>query len=365
MARHSRFASASSSSSDGSDSSSDDDELERPRPAQRPTGMGVWILLLLGVCAVVGTALLVVFLQRKDGAGTGATATATLTQDAAASAPAMLSTSAFESPPIVDQEDDGDRPTTTASSPRNRHSSSSASSPGSQPTGSSSSTNSSSSSVGNLPPLVGAQLLVDFSTFSSSSGSASSFLASHNLEISTDPIGSTPISHTFLASNVDIVDGALRLKVTGQSGKGDIKSAEVSTKEKRILYGRVTTRAKASPVPGVWCVGPSLARREEAEEKTDEVTSRRKPRPVFLHERQPRSRYRAAFLLLHQRSRRLCQARFVSGPFVSPFFPHTTDEARRAGLQLTNQALVKGGKSTNTVVPYPSDPTAGFHDVRI
>lgn len=31
---------------------------------------------------------------------------------------------------------------------------------------------------------------------------------------------------------------------------------------------------------------------------------------------------------------------------------------------MTNQALTKGGKASNVVVPYPSDPTGAFHDVR-
>ncbi|BGP04260.1 hypothetical protein JCM10049v2_000058 [Rhodotorula toruloides] len=310
MTRHSRLSSSSDGGSDWSSSADDDDE-PAPPPAQKSDGLGAWILLMLGVCAVVGTALLVVFLQRKDGGGTAeASTSATLvpTQEAAATAPAMLSTDSpdkYESPPIIDQGDD--EATTTPT--RNRHTSSSTFGP-SAPTGAASTNSSSTSSSGNLPPLVGSQLLVDFSTFAPSS-SVSSFLTSHNLEISTDPIGSTPISHTFLASNVDIVDGALRLKVTGQSGKGDIKSAEVSTKEKGILYGRVTTRAKASPVPGV-CHGFFLYATDNLE---------------------------------------------VDIELLSSYYTQGRGDSVKPGLQMTNQALTKGGKASNVVVPYPSDPT--------
>ncbi|GAA6048122.1 hypothetical protein NBRC10513_003761 [Rhodotorula toruloides] len=320
MTRHSQLSS--SSSDDGSDwSSSDDDDEPAPPPAQKAAGLGAWILLMLGVCAVVGTALLVVFLQRKDGGGTAvASATLVPTQEAAATAPAMLSTNspdAYESPPIIDQGDEGDEGQDEATTTRNRHTSSPTSGP-SKSTGAASTNSSSSSGSGNLPPLIGIQLLVDFSTYTPSS-SVSSFLTSHALEISTDPIGSTPISHTFLASNVDIVDGALRLKVTGQSGRGDIKSAEVSTKEKGILYGRVTTRAKASPVPGV-CHGFFFYTSDQLE---------------------------------------------VDIELLSSYFTQGRGDSVKPGLQMTNQALTKGGKSSNVVVPYPSDPTGAFHDYTI
>ncbi|BGP21185.1 glycoside hydrolase family 16 protein [Rhodotorula toruloides] len=312
MTCHSRLD---SSSSDGSDwSSSDDDDEPAPLPAQRSTGLGVWILLLLGVCAVMGTALLVVFLQRKDGAGTGQA-----TQEAAAATnPVVLSINSpdkYDSPPIIDQGDGEGQDDLTTTPARIRHSTSTSSSK-SKPTGSSSPSNSSSSSgTGNLPPLVGSQLLVDFSTFTS--GDTPSFLTSHSLQISTDPIGSTPISHRFLASNVDIVDGAWRLKVTGQSGNGDIKSAEVSTKEQGILYGRVTTRAKASPVPGV-CHCFFLYTNDNLE---------------------------------------------VDIELLSSYYTKGLGDSVKPGLQMTNQALTKGGKASNVVVPYPSDPTGGFHDV--
>lgn len=104
-----------------------------------------------------------------------------------------------------------------------------------------------------LPGLSGEQLFVDFSTFSSSD-TVESFLSKAGLVISVWPVDFTPISVMMTPDNVDIVDGALRLKVTGQTGSGQVQSAEVATAEQAILYGKVTTRAKASPVAGVWCV---------------------------------------------------------------------------------------------------------------
>lgn len=106
---------------------------------------------------------------------------------------------------------------------------------------------------GQNAPLNGVKTLdVDFTTYKGEG--LSTFLDKHSLYVSNYPVDSTPISHTFVPSNVDIVDGALRLKVTGQSGEGDVKSAEVGTYASNIRYGTFTTIAKLTPVPGV-CFG--------------------------------------------------------------------------------------------------------------
>jgi len=55
-----------------------------------------------------------------------------------------------------------------------------------------------------------------------------------------------------------------------------------------------------------------------------------------------------------------------SSAALVPLPAYITDsygDAVPAGLEFTNQALKAGGKSTNTAVAYPWDPTADFHDV--
>jgi hypothetical protein len=115
------------------------------------------------------------------------------------------------------------------------------------PKATSSSTSSSSSS---LPPLYGNDLNLDFSTISSAS-ELESYLNENRLRISDyGEVNIGPIMHGFYGKNVDWVDGAMRLIVRGQTGKGEVSSGEVATRD-AMLYGRVTTRMKASPIPGV------------------------------------------------------------------------------------------------------------------
>lgn len=98
------------------------------------------------------------------------------------------------------------------------------------------------------------KLDVDFSTFASSGKSLVSFLNQHELYVSGYQVGSEPLAHTFVKDNVDVQNGALRLKVDGQSGEGDVKSAEIATFASNIRYGTFTTVAKLTPVPGI-CAG--------------------------------------------------------------------------------------------------------------
>lgn len=92
-----------------------------------------------------------------------------------------------------------------------------------KPTGSRPLNNSSSTPDGAIP------LNVDFTTFSGTD--VEGFLTENGLAISKYDVASTPIPHVFLAENVDIVDGALRLKVDGDAKSTNVRSAEIATSE--------------------------------------------------------------------------------------------------------------------------------------
>ena len=95
---------------------------------------------------------------------------------------------------------------------------------------------------------------IDFSTFDSNEQSAEQFLNEMGYMLSSYTIendgvaGSIP--RTFEKRNVDIVDGALRLLVRGQSGQGTISSGEIESYES-VTFGTLETIAKATPTPGV------------------------------------------------------------------------------------------------------------------
>ncbi|BGP36181.1 hypothetical protein JCM10449v2_000079 [Rhodotorula kratochvilovae] len=161
------------------------------------------------------------------------------------------------------------------------------------------------------------KLDVDFSTYKS--GTVASFLDKNELYASSYSVASTPLSHTFVSSNVDIVNGALRLKVNGQSGKGDVKSAEVGTYADDILYGTFTTVAKLTDVPGI-CFG--------AFTYTDDN-----------HE--------------------------IDIETLSSYYTKGYGYSVQPGLEFTNQPLTEGQQSTNTAVAYGFDPTADFHNYTI
>jgi len=101
-----------------------------------------------------------------------------------------------------------------------------------------------------LPTLFGNDLNVDFGSLTSAD-ELDNYLSENGLWISdygTVNIG--PLLHGFHKENTDWVDGAISMKVVGQQGEGEVSSSEFATKDK-FLYGRVTTRFRASPVPGV------------------------------------------------------------------------------------------------------------------
>ncbi|GAA5884550.1 hypothetical protein JCM16303_000023 [Sporobolomyces ruberrimus] len=170
--------------------------------------------------------------------------------------------------------------------------------------------------------ISGGSLSLDFTTLSSGD-ELESYLAEKGLRISTDFIDSEPMTHTFKKENVDWVDGAMRLIVKGQSGSGDISSSEIATTDS-FLYGRVTTRMKASDVPGV-CHGIFWYTASQCPNDNLEVDIE----------------------------------------LLTSYYTDDGGDLVKPGLQLTNQALVKKQPSTNEAVPYGFDPTADFHDYTI
>ncbi|GAA5999937.1 glycoside hydrolase family 16 protein [Rhodotorula paludigena] len=305
------------SSASSSDASDDDDrpltaERTKPAPSSSKTG---WIVAgLLAVLLVAAGVLAVVLYNRQ---ASPATAPATTAESAAT--PERETASHSSQLPSSPNEEDGEAEGDGGS--RGGHSRSGQGGPTQADdtrtaAPSSTSTPQSSSPSGNLPPLVGEQLLVDFTTFSSSD-TVESFLTSSGLTISDWPVEFTPIPVIMAPGNVDIVDGALRLKVT--AGTEPVVSAEVVTKEEKILYGRVTMRAKASPVPGV-CHG------------------------IF----------------------------FYGGPtlevdieLLSSYYTEGRGDSVKPGIQFTNHPLTEGEEMYNEVYPYGFDPTADFHDYTI
>ncbi|GAA5899362.1 glycoside hydrolase family 16 protein [Sporobolomyces salmoneus] len=163
---------------------------------------------------------------------------------------------------------------------------------------------------------------LDFSTFDPSTGSAEAFLNKNGYMVSSYAIendgvaGSIP--REFIKSNVDIVDGALRLKITGQSGKGMIKSAEIESYED-VLYGTLETWAKGTPVKGA-CQGIFFYDSDQAE---------------------------------------------VDIELLSSYYTEGYRQYLSEGVQFTNQALVKGQDSTSKGQKYGFDATDDFHNYTI
>jgi hypothetical protein len=154
-------------------------------------------------------------------------------------------------------------------------------------------------------PSTGASNLnLDFTTLSSAS-ELDSYLSSNGLRVSTDHIGSEPITHTFVKENIDWVDGSLRMIVKGQSGNGDISSSEFATSDAFLCKflsilafvrdssltrfqtdGTVTTRLKASDVPGVCHGKTSFPPSSAIDARLSFATV---DRHLLLHQRQSRS----------------------------------------------------------------------------
>jgi beta-glucanase (GH16 family) len=128
-----------------------------------------------------------------------------------------------------------------------------------------------------------------------------------------------PFAHQFTTSNVFIDDSFLQLRVPGGQTKAPLKSAEVVTTASDILYGSVRIRAIFSDVPGT-CAGMFFYKNDTQEIDIEYLSD-------------PNS---------------------LSNP--GPSYPPP--------LQLTNQAVVAGGKATYSTASPPDDVTM-VHDYRI
>ncbi|KAF8888347.1 concanavalin A-like lectin/glucanase domain-containing protein [Infundibulicybe gibba] len=158
--------------------------------------------------------------------------------------------------------------------------------------------------------------VIDFSK--ASGGSAAAFLAQHEMGISNDLITHGPIPHAFTSNNVALGSGTLNLKVSAYSGSGSVQSAEISTNE-RFKYGSIRTVVRSSPTPGV-CEGFFTYAGDTQESDWEILTS---------------------------------TTMKSSGPAVPK------------GIWASNQALEVGGKSTSKTIPLNSNPSNGFHELRL
>ncbi|GAA5923244.1 glycoside hydrolase family 16 protein [Sporobolomyces koalae] len=163
---------------------------------------------------------------------------------------------------------------------------------------------------------------IDFTTFDSRKTTTDAFLNEHgymrsDYTIESDGVAGS-ISRRFEPSNVDIVDGALRLKVKGQTGRGTISCGEIESYN-AFRYGTLETIAKATPVEGV-CQG------------------------IFYYEGDNNE---------------------IDIELLSSYYTKGYKQYLSAGVQFTNQATVVGGQSSTLGQPYGFDPTADFHNYTI
>ncbi|KAI0717293.1 concanavalin A-like lectin/glucanase domain-containing protein [Cerioporus squamosus] len=160
---------------------------------------------------------------------------------------------------------------------------------------------------------------IDFSSYDSTFPTVQAFLANHSIIINNYTVDSQsdPFSRTYTASNVDISDGYLMLKVSGGTQNGSsVPSAAIQTNDTNILYGTFKTTAIASNVPGV-CHGFFTYENDCQESDIEILTSH-----------------------------------FTTG-----------NEKITPGLQLTNQATsCNSSQNTRDAIPYPADPTTGEHE---
>ncbi|GAA5877117.1 hypothetical protein JCM8547_008962 [Rhodosporidiobolus lusitaniae] len=127
------------------------------------------------------------------------------------------------------------------------------------------------------------------------------------------PSATNKIDPSFRCSNVDIVDGSLRLKVDGWSS-GNVRSADVESHATPI-YGTYTVVAKLTAVPGV-CQG---------------------------------------FFSYHSGNSE------IDLELLSSYYQTGYGYSVQPGVYHIDQPLVSGEQSTYKVTPYGMDPSADYH----
>ncbi|GAA5834927.1 hypothetical protein JCM3766R1_002042 [Sporobolomyces carnicolor] len=305
--RRSSGDSSSASSSDGSDDDSNDEPLRKPRTDQRSSSSSTLYFVVGGVIVALAAIAAFVYVVTRSGSSLGSPALSESGQNGAktSASPSPKSTSsgggAGTIPPEEEEDDNGQGQGGQGPSAKPSKTSVATSSP---------------ASSSSPKPLTGS-LSLDFSTVTSTE-ELYDYMTANGLEITEDFIATKPITHTFYKENIDFGEGALRMRVKGQSGEEDISSSEFQTTS-AFLYGSVTTRAKASPVPGV-CHGIFWYMNDNLEVDIELLTS---------------------------------------------YYTEGLGDAVKPGLQLTNQALTPGEKLSNMVVDYGFDPTADYHDYGI
>ncbi|GAA6018220.1 hypothetical protein JCM11491_005638 [Sporobolomyces phaffii] len=166
---------------------------------------------------------------------------------------------------------------------------------------------------------------IDFSTYDSSKQDVDAFLDQHGYMVSTSVVerdGDLPaaLPRRHVRDNVEIVDGALRLKVTAYpDGPADeVESGEIESHD-YYHYGTIEAWAKATDVPGV-CQGIFFFESDYAE---------------------------------------------IDIELLSSYYTKGYEYSVEPGAQFTNQAVVAGTASTRNARAYGFDPAADFHNYTI
>ncbi|GAA5923278.1 glycoside hydrolase family 16 protein [Sporobolomyces koalae] len=161
---------------------------------------------------------------------------------------------------------------------------------------------------------------IDFSTYRPNRGiGVEEWIKQRGYNIGNYTVGGVEgktVPRRFDKTNVQIVDGALRLSVLGQQRPSDTVSASQIESTEYFTYGTLETIARATPVKDV-CQGIFFYRDDQVETDIE---------------------------------------------LLSSYYTEGYQDLVNPGAQFTNQALVEGQAPTTVAKSFGFDPTAGFHN---